>query len=301
MSENQKPTLLVTGASGHLGRRVIELLLEANAGTIIAASRAPEKLTDFAAKGVIVRKADFEDPTSLTAAFAGVDRLLLISTDALGVPGLRIQQHTNAVKAAEAAGVKHVVYTSLTKADDTPILLAPDHVATEKALAESRLGWTVLRNNVYSEMQLGALARAISLGGLYSACGEGKIGYITREDCARAAAAALASNFDGKRTLEVTGPEAVSQHDLAAIASEISGRTIHYVALPLETLIQGMVDSGLPRPVAEVYASFDDAAAKGKLDVVTNVVETLTGKQPIRLADYIAANRDELLQSTATA
>lgn len=296
-----KPTLLVTGASGHLGRRVIELLLEANAGTVVAASRAPEKLADFAAQGVIVRHADFDDPTSLTTAFAGVDRLLLISTDALGVPGLRIKQHVNAVKAAEAAGVKHVVYTSLTNAADTPILLAPDHKATEDALAASALGWTVLRNNVYSEMQISALNRAISMGQLFSACGEGKIGYITREDCARAAAAALASDFEGKRTLEVTGPEAVSQYDLAAIASQLSGQTVTYIPLTLEALTQGMVDAGLPRPVADVYASFDAGAAQGKLDVVTNVVEELTGKKPTRLADYIAANRDAVLQGAATA
>ncbi len=293
-----KPTLLVTGASGQLGRRVVELLLEANTGTIIAATRTPEKIADLAARGVVVRQADFNDEASIAAALVGVDRVLLISTDTFGV---RLKQHTTVINLAEAAGVKHLVYTSLTNASDTPIVIAPDHFGTEQALAGSTLGWTVLRNNVYSEMQVATLSRAITLGKLFSGAGEGKIGYITREDCARAAVAALVSDFNGQRTLEITGPEALSQHDLAAIASEISGQTITYIPLTLEALTQGMVDAGLPRPVAEVYASFDTGAAQGKLDVVTNAVEELTGTKPTRLADYIAAHRDEVLQGAATA
>src|SRR5262249_19713219 len=138
-------TLLVTGASGHLGRRVLELLLEAGAGQIIAATRTPEKLADFAQRGVVVRHADFDDPASLAEAFKGAERLLLISTDAIGTPGLRIQQHTNAIKAAEEAGVSHVVYTSLINPEPgTPIAIAPDHYGTEQALAQSKLGFTVL-------------------------------------------------------------------------------------------------------------------------------------------------------------
>jgi NAD(P)H dehydrogenase (quinone) len=131
-------TLLVTGASGHLGRRVLELLLETQTGQIIATTRTPEKLADFAQRGVIVRQADFDDPASLVTAFTGADRLLLISTDVIGVPGLRIQQHTNAVKAAEEAEVSHVVYTSLINPEPgTPIAIAPDHYETELALAQS--------------------------------------------------------------------------------------------------------------------------------------------------------------------
>ncbi len=185
MSENHQPVLLVTGASGHLGRHVIELLLEARAGTIIATTRTPEKLADFSAQGVLVRQADFNDPASLSEAFAGVDRLLLISTDVLGEPGLRLRLHRAAIKAAQEAGVSHVVYTSLVgPGPDSPVLFAPDHYGTETALADSTLDWTVLRNNIYAEILLGSLGQAMQTGQLFSAAAQGKTAYVTREDCA---------------------------------------------------------------------------------------------------------------------
>lgn len=293
-------TLLVTGASGHLGRRVVELLLEAQAGNIIATTRTPEKLAEFSQRGVTVRHADFDDPASLAEAFKGADRLLLISTDAVGVPGKRLNQHRNAIKAAEEAGVKHVVYTSLINpGPDSPVLLAPDHHGTETALEESKLGWTVLRENIYTEVLLGGLIQAVQLGGLYNAAANGKAAYITREDCARAAAAALTSSFEGRRTLDITGPEALSQTELAALASQISGKEIPYVPLELEALIQNMVNAGLPRPVAEIYASFDTAIAQGKFSAVTNTVEELTGRKPISISEFLEANRQALAQPAA--
>jgi len=290
MSKNHQPVLLVTGASGHLGRRVIELLLEARAGTIVATTRTPEKLADFSAQGVLVRQADFNDPASLSAAFAGVDRLLLISTDALGEPGLRLRQHRAAVKSAQETGVTHVVYTSLVGAGpDSPVLFAPDHYGTETALADSTLGWTVLRNNIYAEILLGSLGQAMQTGQLFSAAAQGKTAYVTREDCARAAAAALASPFNGHRTLDITGPEALSQADLAALATQIAGKPITYVPLELEQLIQGMVGAGLPRPIAETYASIDTAIAQGQFDVVSNAVEELTGTKPASVIEFLTA------------
>ncbi len=300
MSENQQPTLLVTGASGNLGRRVIELLLDANVGNIIATTRTPEKLADLSAKGVVVRHADFDDPGTLGAAFAGVDRLLLVSTDTMDVPGHRIEQHQNAVKAAEAAGVSHVVYTSLMNPGlDSPVFLAPDHRATEAALSASKMGWTVLRENLYAENLIGSIGQAIPTGQLFSAAGDGKAAYITREDCARAAAAALASSFTGKQTLDITGPESLSQYEVAAIASQITGQTITYIPLELEILIQGMVGAGVPRPMAEAFSTFDVAIAQGKLDGVTTVVEELTGRKPISVADFLEQHRAALTQGAA--
>ncbi len=290
MSKNHQPVLLVTGASGHLGRRVIELLLEAQAGTIVATTRSPEKLADLSTRGVLVRQADFNDPASLSAAFVGVDRLLLISTDALGEPGLRLSQHRAAVKAAEEAGVSHVVYTSLVgPGPDSPVLFAPDHYGTETALADSTLDWTVLRNNIYAEILLGSLGQAMQTGQLFSAAAQGKTAYVTREDCARAAAAALAAPFNGRRTLDITGPEALSQADLAALATQIAGKPITYVPLELEQLIQGMVGAGLPRPIAEIYASIDTAMAQGQFDVVSNGVEELTGTKPTSVIEFLTA------------
>jgi NAD(P)H dehydrogenase (quinone) len=299
MSENKQPTLLVTGASGNLGRRVVELLLEANVGTIVATTRTPEKLADFSAKGVIVRHADFDDVSTLATAFAGVDRLLLISTDTVGVPGARIKQHQNAVQAAEAAGVSHVVYTSLINPVNTPVFLAPDHEATEAALTASKMGWTVLRENIYTEMLLGSIGQALGSGQLFSAAGDGKAAYITREDCARAAAAALASSFSGQRTLDITGPEAVSQYNVAAIGAQVTGQPITYIPLELESLIQGMVEAGLPRPLAEGFATFDTAIAQGKFDEVTTTIEELTGRKPTSVIEFLTQHRDALVQGAA--
>jgi len=292
-------TLLVTGASGQLGRRVVELLLEAHAGPIVAATRTPDKLADFRARGVDVRRADFDDPASLATAFAGVDRLLLISTDAVGAPGYRIKQHSAAVKAAEDAGVRHVLYTSIVHPEpDSPVVLAADHRGTEDALEASRMGWTFLRNNLYADLQTMTLNRALQMGQLFSAAGDGKTSYVTREDCARAAAAALASSFEGRRALDITGPEALSQADLAAIASRIAGKPLTYVPLPLETMIDNMVSAGLPRPAAEAYASFDAGIAQGIFAPVSDEVEKLTGRKPIRIADFLAAQLEALLQGS---
>ncbi|GAB4579892.1 MAG: SDR family oxidoreductase [Anaerolineales bacterium] len=289
-------TLLVTGASGHLGRRVVELLLEADAGPIIATTRTPEKLADLAAKGVEVRFADFDQPESLAAAFAGADRLFLVSTDMLMVPGHRLVQHRAAVDAAVQAGVQHVLYTSLIRPEPgTPISLAPDHYGTEQALVNSPLDWTFLRNNVYTDGFLMSLPQAIARGSLVAATGEGGAAYITREDCARAAAAALASSTTGRYILNITGPDVVTHAELAAIASEISGKKVDYVSLPAQELTNLLSGTGLPQPVVDLIVSFDTAVAQGFLDEVSSTVTDLTGRPPQSVRDFLFAHRDALL------
>lgn len=275
-----------------MGRRVVELLLEANAGPIIATTRNPKKLADLAARGVTVREANFDDAEALQTAFAGADRLLLISTDALDVPGLRLTQHLNAIAAAQQAGVKHLVYTSLTNpGPSSPVAIASDHFGTETALLGSSMQWTILRNNIYADMLPGTVAQALQLGGLYSACADGRTAYVTREDCARAAAAALVS-ASGRQVLDVTGPEALSQADLAQIASKLSGTTVNYVPLSFDALVQNMVAAGLPEPVAQTYATFDSGTAEGFFEVVSGAVEDLTGKAPQSVTDFLAAQSD---------
>lgn len=289
-------TLLVTGASGQLGTRVVELLLEAHAGKIIAATRNPDKLAPLALRGVELRTADFDDPSSLEAAFAGVDRLLIISTSQVDGTDRRQRQHRNAVEAARAAGVGHVIYTSLTNpGPKSAVTFAADHRLTEEALAESDFDWTVLRNNVYTDMFLQSLPRAIQSGQLVSAIGDGLVGYVTREDCARAAAAALASDSTGRQTLDITGPALVSQTEIAQILSEISGREIQYVPIDVATLTNGLLSAGLPEGAARMIASFDQAAADGTLAVATNTVAELTGKPAQSVKDFLNEHRAALL------
>ncbi|MFO7320550.1 MAG: SDR family oxidoreductase [Chloroflexota bacterium] len=301
MSVDRTQTLLVTGASGHLGRRVVELLLEAGAGPVIATTRTPEKLNDLAARGVTVRKADFNDAASLAQAFSGADRLLLISTDETSTPGLRLQQHRNAIKAAEEAGVRHVVYTSIVNPiPESPVFVVPDHRGTEEALQESGLGWTVLRNNIYADILLPSLVQAVQMGKLFSAAGDGKIGYVTREDCAHAAAAALRASFEGRRVLDITGPKAVSQAELAEIVTRLSGKTVTYVPIPVSTLVDNLVAAGLPKPAAEGIASFDAGAAQGLLDVAPGALEELTGRKPTSVEAFLEMHRDAIAAAAAS-
>ncbi len=292
------PTLLVTGASGHLGRRVLELLLESQSGQVMAVTRHPEKLADFAQRGVLVRQGDFDVPENLIAAFTGADRVLIISTDVVGESGRRLKQHVNAVQAAEKAGVSHVVYTSLTNPEaGTPVVLAPDHYGTEQALAQSSLGWTVLRNNIYADGLLFTLGQALKTGVLTSAAGDGKAAYVTREDCARAAAAALASAFTGQRTLDITGPVAYSQGELAQIATQLTGTQVNYVPATAETIIGYMVQAGLPRSLAEAYVSFDVGIAQGFFSRVSHDLAELTEHAPMSAAEFLAAHLEALVSA----
>jgi NAD(P)H dehydrogenase (quinone) len=295
MSDTQKPTLLVTGAGGHLGRRVVELLLEADAGKVIATTRNPAKLGDLAARGVDIRQADFDDPGSLEAAFKGADRLLLVSTDALHAPNVRLTQHRNAVAAAEKAGVQHVLYTSApAPCPTTESSLIGDHFWTEAALFGSAMDWTILRNNIYAEIALLSIQHALATGQLLTATNTGGRSYVTREDCARTAAAALTSS-SGREILDITGPAAITQSDLAAMATELTGRQIAHVSVEPSALRDGLLKSGLPPLLVGGLVDFDVAAAEGRHAIITPAVKALTGREPTPLGDFLAANRAALL------
>lgn len=288
-------TLLVTGASGQLGRLVLEQLLELKAARIIATTRTPEKLAGFAERGVEVRKADFDSAESLTRAFEGADRLLLISTGHLFPEGLRLRQHRAAVKAAADARVRHVLYTSGPSPYPTPAgSLINDHYWTEQALAASPLEWTILRHHLYMETLIGALATALKHGELASSAGDGGNNYVTRVDCARTDAAALASDWSGRRILDVTGPGPVTQAELASIASELTGRPLRYKKLSREEHAQLLAGAGLPPFVIDAVLGFNQAAARGYHEVNAPTVADLTGRAPTSVKDFLAANRGAL-------
>jgi NAD(P)H dehydrogenase (quinone) len=289
------PRLLVTGAGGQLGRRVVELLLEAGVGDVVAASRDPSKLADLAARGVETRRADFDDPASLTQAFAGVDRLLLVSTDALGQPGQRIAQHRAAIATAVSAGVSHVVYTSAPGArPEVGGGIIDDHFWTEQALAASPLTWTINRHNLYAELILQGAGQALASGALYSAtAGKGRA-YVTREDCARADVAALTKG-QGRQILDISGPAAVTQDEIAALLSALSGKTVAHHDVPDAALRQGLTAAGLPPFFVDVLAAFDHQASQGQHAIVTDTVEVLTGQAPTSVQAFLEANRAVLV------
>lgn len=288
MQTDTRRTLFVSGASGQLGRRVVELLLE-GPDRVIAGTRTPEKLSDLKARGADVRRMDFDAPDTFSAALRGADRALLVSTDALDRPGRRLEQHRAALRAFAQASVQHVVYTSLTHPDpDSFVTLAPDHWQTERALAEAGFGYTILRNNLYTDLLLAPLAAAAKSGQLVNACGDGAIAYVTREDCARAAAAALTSSFAGRAVLEITGPAGVTQAELARIAGNLARRPLEYIPVDAAASRARLLAAGVPAPVSGLLVSFEQAAAAGQLGATSGAVRELTGTAPSAVSGFLA-------------
>ncbi len=293
-------TLFVTGASGHLGRRVVELLLEKKAGKIVAGTRKPEKLADLAARGVEVRQADFDDPKGLEAALVGVDRALIISTDAIDRPGRRLAQHQAAVAAAVSAGVKHVLYTSMPSPETSPVVFAPDHLGTEEALKASGIPYTILRMCWYADFLIPTIAPAVASGKLIAATGQGGAPYVTREDCAQAAAAALASSDTSNHTWNITGPDLVTYAELAKLASELTGRPVIYESVTPEERTAQLIAAGTPEFIAKLLVSSQKAIAQGKMGTPTTAVKELTGREPMSVRAFLAANKTALLPSAQT-
>jgi NAD(P)H dehydrogenase (quinone) len=294
-------TLFVTGASGHLGRRVVELLLEKKAGKIVAGTRKPEKLADLAARGVVVRPTDFEDPQGLEAAFAGADRALIISTDAIDRPGRRLAQHQAAVAAAVSAGVKHVLYTSMPNPESSPVVFAADHLGTEQALKANGIGYTILRNCWYMDFLIPGLAFAVASGKLTTATGAGAAPYVTREDCAQAAAAALASNDMSNRTWNITGPDLVTYAGLAKLATELTGLPVTLDLVTPEERSAQLIAAGTPEPIAKILISSQRAIAQGKMGTPTTAVQELTGRGPMSLREFLSMHKTALMPATQSA
>jgi NAD(P)H dehydrogenase (quinone) len=284
MSDN----LLITGASGHLGQRVLHHLLTTlgvPASRIIATTRRPESLSAWAARGVTVRASNFDDQASLEAAFQGASRVLLISTDTIG---RRVAQHQAAIDAAVKAGVDHVVYTSMPTPETSLVLFAPDHAGTEAALAASALaGWTVLRNNWYFENLFMSMPSTLASGKWFTATNGGRAAEIARDDIARAAAAALASTDRRKVTYTLSGAKARTVAETAALISQAVGKPIEVIPVTVDQLTQGMIAHGLPEPVARLIASFDANTAAGQLADVTSDFKTLTGVDPQSLEAWL--------------
>ena len=266
-------------------------MLARGATKVVAGTRDPSKLADLAARGVEVRKMDFDDAAGLSAGFAGVDRVLIISTDGIG---RRVAQQSAAVAAAKAAGVKHVVYTSAPAArPNLDAGLSPEHFWTEQAIAQSGLDFTILRNHMYAENNLVDAAHVIASGQLFGLIGDRGTAFVARADAARAAAGALLS-AQGQTIEDVSGPAAVTNVERAALYTQLTGKPVAVVAVTPDELKGGMIAAGLPAGVADMLVAFQVDAVLGHHGVVTDVVERYSGRKPQSLADVLAAKRAAL-------
>ena len=273
--------IVVTGANGQLGRRILEQLIARRGGAsgIAASVRDPGKSADLVSRGIEVRAADFDRAESLPAAFAGARTLVLVSTD--GPKAQRIAQHASAIGAAQAAGVERIVYTSfIDVAAESPAEFAAVHRATEAELVASGLAWTALRNPLYAELLPMALAGALETGVFHLPAGPGKASFISRADLAEATAAATLAPALAKNVYELTGQATHDYHEVAAAVSRVTGKAIRYEPVSEDAYAEALAGYGLPAWLARAVANMYSAVAEGRFDRVTNDFAALVGRPP---------------------
>jgi NAD(P)H dehydrogenase (quinone) len=273
-------SLVITGASGQLGRLVTaELLKTVDASELILLTRSPDAL---AVPGADVRAFDWD--AASPQAFAGGKRLLLISGPNIGA---RVDGHRAAIDAVEA-GVEFIAYTSIPNpSDNNPIVAAAEHRATEEHVRSSGAAWAMLRNNIYGEMQAPALQAAVASGRLET--NGGPVGFVARADCARAAAAVLAGGDHDGREYDITGPEALGPAELAALFTELGGKPVELVEVSDAEYASGLANAtGMPDEIATVYATFGQGARLGYSAVVSPAVRELTGNDPLTLREVLS-------------
>lgn len=279
--------IAVTGATGHLGRLVIDHLLRRGAepSEVVAAVRSPAKAADLAERGVVVREADYTKPDTLGPAFDGVDRLLLISASDVG---RRAAQHRNVIEAAQGAGVGLLAYTSVAHADASPLMLAAEHRETEAAIRASGLPFVLLRNGWYTENYTGTLAQTLQQGAILGSAGDGRVSAAPRNDYAEAAAAVLTTDGHEGAVYELGGDDAFSMAELAEEITRQSGTDVVYRDLPPEEYERALVGFGLPDDAAALLRDFDEAIAEGALLVESGDLRRLIGRPTTPLADAVA-------------
>jgi NAD(P)H dehydrogenase (quinone) len=285
--------IIVTGASGQFGNAAARLLLQqVPAEDLVFLSRTPDKLAEFAGSGAHIRRADFDDPASLPAAMEGGEKMLLISTARVGT---RVGQHRNAVEAAAAAGVSHIVYTSVIAADqpDNPAIVKDDHRATEVIIERSGAAWTFLRDSQYAEAIATAMAiPALQMGVKPDNCGDGKVGFVSRDDCVATAVGVLTQEGHGRMAYTLTGPEALSIPEALAMVAEMAGKPIEVQPVSDEAMYRYFDSLGVPRHASDIVpdgpipwssedmVTFGQSIREGFFDQVTPHVEQITGKPP---------------------
>jgi NAD(P)H dehydrogenase (quinone) len=277
--------ITVTGATGQLGRLVIDALLaRVPASEITAAVRSPEKAGDIAAKGVQVVKADYNAPETLVSAFAGTDRLLVISGNEFGQ---RVEQYERIIGAAQKAGVTFIAYTSIINADGNPIYLGADHKVAERLISESGIAHAFLRDGWYNENYVTSIQGGAAHGVVIGAAGNGRISSASRTDYAEAAAVVMAGAREG--VFELGGSEAFTMADLAAMIGEVSGSAVACNNLPPEDYAEQLKGFGVPEGMAGALADSDRHAAEGWLFTESRDLETLLGRKTRPMIETVKA------------
>lgn len=276
--------IVVTGASGALGQLVVQGLLDkVPAGQIVAAVRDPAKVAHLAARGVQVRQADYNDPASLDAALAGAEKVLLISSDAVGQ---RLPQHLNVLAAARRAGVRQLAYTSILHADRSPLALAQEHVATEAAIRDSGISYSFLRNGWYLENFDSRIAGAAQRGEVLGSAGDGRIAAAARADYAAAAVAVLTAEAP-QQVYELAGSSAFTLAELGGEVARQTGRPVSYRNVAAAEYAEVLSSVGVPAPWPSLLADSDVGTAAGGLFDDGKALEKLIGRPTRRLAQAV--------------
>lgn len=273
-------TIAITGATGQLGRLAVEAV-KARGGDAIALVRDPSK----ADAGVTARAFDYTKPEVMAESLKGVTTLALISSNDFND---RVGQHKAVIDAAKAAGVKHIVYTSILKGHASPLALATDHKGTETYLAGSGIPHTVLRNGWYTENYTGSLAGSVAHGAMMGSMGTGQIATAARKDYAEAIAAVVLDKAKQGKVYELAGDAAYSMHDMAALVSAKAGKTIAYHSLPPADYAKALEGFGLPAGLASALADSDDHASRGALTDRSMTLSKLIGRPTTPMADTVA-------------
>jgi NAD(P)H dehydrogenase (quinone) len=280
------PTIAVTGATGHLGRLVVESLL-AKGADVVAVVRDAARATEVLTPGAEVRVASYDDRAALDTALVGVDTLVLVSGNEVG---RRVRQHTTVVEAAKAAGVTRVLYTSAPHADTTSLVLAPEHRATEEVIAGSGLAFTFLRNNWYHENFAAQAAQSAEAGVLLGSAREGRTASASRQDYAEAAAVAAVGTGHENRVYELAGDVAWTMPELASAITEVTGRPVEYRDLSTDEHVAALTSAGLDEGTAGFVAALDANTAAGALaDTSTGDLRRLIGRPTTPLAEGLRA------------
>lgn len=279
--------IIITGATGKLGRHVVEALLsKVPASQLAVAVRDVAKAQAFTERGIAVRRADYDAPATLRTAFEGASKVLLISSSEVGK---REAQHKAAIAAAREAKVGLLAYTSILHADRSTLGLAAEHLATERAITASGLAYTFLRNGWYLENYTENLGSALAHGAILGSAGNGRIAAAARRDFAEAAAHVLTTTGHEGGSYELAGDEPFTMSELAAVVARVAGRAVAYQDLPVDAYRDALIGFGLPPPFAALLADSDAGIARGELDDRSGQLRRLIGRPTTPLQQLVEA------------